>query len=105
VVIATSVQNLVIRLAENLVKFSRELGQQVIPYRRPVRALQGPLASFSAIESRRQPPDLCREPGGEIWPPRDDIGAGSTAGNRSDIARVRSCSSRHGSGEEKTIST
>ena len=43
-----------------------------------------PWASLSGVESTRQPPHLCREPGGLIWPPREHIGAGSTAGNRSD---------------------
>ena len=59
------------------------------------------LASPSGIESTRQPPHLCRAPGGLIWPPREDIGAGSIAGNRSDMARTRSRSSRQGSGDEK----
>ena len=55
------------------------------------------LASLSGVESTRQPPDLCRAPGGLIWPPREDIGAGSITGNRSDMARARSRSSRQGS--------
>ena len=54
------------------------------------------LASLSGVESTRQPPDLCREPGGLIWPPREHVGAGSSTGNRSDMARARSRSSRHG---------
>ncbi len=55
-------------------------------------------ASSSDPESSRQPPDLWRAPGGEIWPPRPDIGAGSTAGYRREIAPARSLSSSHGSG-------
>jgi hypothetical protein len=55
------------------------------------------LASLSGVESVRQPPRFAWDPGGEIWPPREHIGAGSTAGNRSAIARARSRSSRQGS--------
>jgi hypothetical protein len=40
---------------------------------------------------------LCLDPGGEIWPPSEDIGAGSIDGNRSAIALQRSRSSRQGS--------
>ena len=54
-------------------------------------------ATSTPVDSRRQPPRFALEPGGEIWPPSEHIGAGSTAGNRSAIARARSRSSSQGS--------
>ena len=48
----------------------------------PLGCSTAALASLSGVESARQLPLLCRDPGGEIWPPRDDIGAGSIAGKR-----------------------
>ena len=64
----------------------------------PFGCLAAALASRSGPASARHPPDLCREPGGLIWPPGELIGATSTGGKRSAIARARSRSSRQGSG-------
>ena len=78
-------------------QLGRELGQQRGPYLRPVRVLDGRRGVLRGTESTRQPPDLWREPGGEIWPPRPDIGDVSIAGKRSASALATSRSSSHGS--------
>jgi hypothetical protein len=39
-------------------------------------------ATSTGVDSTRQPPLLWRAPGGDIWPPSEHIGAGSTTGKR-----------------------
>ena len=47
-----------------LAQLGRELGQQPRPYSGPLGCSAASLASSGGVDSTRQPPDLCRAPGG-----------------------------------------